>query len=457
MWIATEIADDFDKLRKEDDRILDDVFQGWVDYAVKHEDDPVWYSALRNAAIYTGAGILYGSWKLSSTVASGFLDTLRLGDGVKEGGWGYAQDALRLLVVAGPVLRIGRFGLSKLASVDMFPQVGNCAWVAAAKALRMTGVRHFATLDDLAKAAGAEVESLGGVYGFSGIAETLKSLGAATKPLVPQVQEVTAALKAAVKANPNSSIIFRVFWNMNGQTVGHAMVAARNPVTGAMQILDRSGAVVSKLSELEKFYPNIGSALLETIEPMLAVKNATIATAMELLSKAALVSQTGLQLIEPKSSDEEEALKKRGLDAIIDPGPLINTLGLEVRSVPFRTEQKRRVEVPVRPITLPSDLNLYSSTVCTDQYQMVMNDGMGTVVTSKKCVTESYEYKTYKVRAGDCLTKISKAFYGTPNLWKMIYQANRQLLGPDPHDPKALRVGMVLHIVMSAKREETIE
>ncbi len=48
----------------------------------------------------------------------------------------------------------------------------------------------------------------------------------------------------------------------------------------------------------------------------------------------------------------------------------------------------------------------------------------------------------YTVAAGDNLSAISKKFYGTPNNWKAIYEANKDVI----KDPNVIRPGMVLKI-----------
>jgi nucleoid-associated protein YgaU len=50
--------------------------------------------------------------------------------------------------------------------------------------------------------------------------------------------------------------------------------------------------------------------------------------------------------------------------------------------------------------------------------------------------------KFYVVRKGDTLSKISKMYYGTPNKWYKIYEANRNVLD----DPDMLRPGTKLYI-----------
>jgi len=55
-------------------------------------------------------------------------------------------------------------------------------------------------------------------------------------------------------------------------------------------------------------------------------------------------------------------------------------------------------------------------------------------------------YYTYQVVSGDSLAKIALYAYKDENRWKIIYEANKDLLGPNPHDPRALRAGMELFI-----------
>ncbi len=58
-------------------------------------------------------------------------------------------------------------------------------------------------------------------------------------------------------------------------------------------------------------------------------------------------------------------------------------------------------------------------------------------------VEGSYETQWfYIVRKGDTLSKISKKYYGSPNKWYKIYEANRDLLD----DPDMLKLGMKLRI-----------
>src|SRR5215467_10405434 len=50
--------------------------------------------------------------------------------------------------------------------------------------------------------------------------------------------------------------------------------------------------------------------------------------------------------------------------------------------------------------------------------------------------------RTYKVKSGDTLSKISKEFYGTPQNYMKIFEANRDQLA----DPDKIKVGQELKI-----------
>lgn len=41
--------------------------------------------------------------------------------------------------------------------------------------------------------------------------------------------------------------------------------------------------------------------------------------------------------------------------------------------------------------------------------------------------------KTYTVKKGDCLYNIARQFYGNPNEWKKIYNANKGVIGKNPN------------------------
>ncbi|MDR2480694.1 MAG: LysM peptidoglycan-binding domain-containing protein [Spirochaetaceae bacterium] len=64
----------------------------------------------------------------------------------------------------------------------------------------------------------------------------------------------------------------------------------------------------------------------------------------------------------------------------------------------------------------------------------------------------------YKVRPwdgfGDCFWNIAKHFYGNPNKWRILYEANKDKL-PDPNNPNLIEVGTVIDIPTIAGEDRT--
>jgi hypothetical protein len=263
MWVFTEVADWFDKTRGDTDAIVDQNLQPWV--ASTLYEDHSWY---RNAGVYFAAGTLYALNKFTTTVASGFVDVLRVGDGFKEGGWGYGKDALRLLMFVGPAFRGARYGLSLVKSVDIGGPI--CTWVAAARLLRLTGgwFKVSTKLSDVARNAGIGVEATGRIWPRE-LVPTLRLMGSNAKEVDLLAESgwstvnlfgkgaatTDKALRQVVSANPNGAVMFSVRWTTAaGESVGHTMVAFRDAL-GRFAILDRvGGSAVRSLAKLTGRY-----------------------------------------------------------------------------------------------------------------------------------------------------------------------------------------------------------
>lgn len=65
----------------------------------------------------------------------------------------------------------------------------------------------------------------------------------------------------------------------------------------------------------------------------------------------------------------------------------------------------------------------------------------------------SVSYKSYTVKKGDTLEKISKKFYGTTRKWRRIYDANRDVL----KSPDRLYAGQELRIPSAESSGESID
>lgn len=441
MWIFTQAADWFDKARTDNNKFLDRTFQGWVDYATRHESDHGFWPAIRNGMIYAGTGTLYALNQFSGGVASGFVDTLRIGDGVRAGGWGYGQDALRLISVAGAAARplnalvkVGRLGLANVVAIDPAPGAPICTWVAAAKALVMTGTRHFATVDSIAEVMGYNVPpaQLPPVF-LGALVPAMRIMGASVRKAGALPGAVEDTLLALLKANPESVAPFSVTWSLEGNAanefamvtpgtaVGHTMVAYLN-LFGELRILDRTGKIFGSLAELDRaaypgiinatFYAQSDTAVLMdhvSIVPML--RNGA--------ALAALITAGTTLLAAPDGT------------LVTDTSWLWQALALEVRSVPFRTEARRSLNLPVRVATTKGQVK--TQTFCVPS---VRSSDVASDATADDCTT----LRTYVVQSGDTLFAIAQTAYGNADRWRGIAAVNA--IG----DPTALPVGTMLII-----------
>jgi hypothetical protein len=348
--------------------------------------------------------VVSAGFKFTTTVSKGFLDVLRIGDGVRKGGWGYGEDALRALVVVGPALRGIRMASGLVASVDTNASMGNCAWVAAARGARLSG-RLFASIKDVAKFAGLTLPETGGVETLREVMLPLRMMGADAHMVAPEGKAAFSTMEEVLKAAAQrraGTLTFGVKWLMNGKPVGHALIARWG--AAGVRIIDRSGAVVRTLAELERSYPGIGSAT--PIGEGLFIAN-SIAT--------------------------------RALSTVPS---VLNLLALEVKPA------------IVNPVTLtPASAPAGTATTRSVPQPLMTKKNMGRVTVHTTCIAPNSEspqvcsnYYTYQVIPGDSLAKIARYAYKDESHWQIIYNANKDSLGPNPHDPKALKAGMELFI-----------
>jgi nucleoid-associated protein YgaU len=403
MWIFTEVADWFDNTRENNDKWIDSGLQPWVGSTL-YEDSP-WY---RNVGIYVAAGTLYSLNKFTGAVASGFVDVLRIGDGVQEGGWGYGKDALRLLMFVGPALRGARMATTALipalreagwlttmvTAVDATPRCGNCSWVAATRMLRWSGVKPLAELSDLVKAQGlGGVADTGGAFADE-LLPGLRNLGARAELVTQQIQSMDDLASVAAK-NPTAATMFSVEWNMGGKSVGHSLFAVRN-IFGGLTIIDRSGKAVQSLAELNNLYPGIGSATFYgsaiTVDTSLIVRSiGTLPTLANIVSQ----SVSGYRPDSDLSGTGSQSAATATANAA--PG---GANGTGTKASP-------------RPAQIASGV----LTTTTSQFCFQQNSD-----TAPACVPVTT--KTYKVAAGESLQLISQRVYGNGSYWQQIALAN---------------------------------
>jgi hypothetical protein len=276
MWYFTELADWWDKQREQSEHMLDRFVQR----------NPNQFGIVVSTAAHT-----------SFTLGSGFVDLLRLGDGVSQGGLrGLTQDGLRLVGVASPVGK----GIQLLKSsanttiASLIVDIGGprCSWVASTKAMVQTGNKVngklFSSVDDLAKAVGVPVAQTAGIS-LQAMANNLAKIGAKVSPL----KEISN-LKEVVQMLPkNGSVVMvSVKGVKDGVTVGgHAVYIFYNKF-GKVKIMDRTGeygtlnelAIVYK-AQVDEFIPRAAVTLTNVYAKYMVSQNSAV-LAIEVLAVA---------------------------------------------------------------------------------------------------------------------------------------------------------------------------
>lgn len=355
MRAVSEIADWWDQQHRESKQELD----RFVD------NNPNLFGVLVATAVST-----------SMTVGAGFVDVLRFGEGMAQGGVrGFGKDALRLIGLAGPLGRGAKMlqtaANARLARFIVDPGGGICGWLAGTQALRQTGTRAFAAVDDLARALGKTVADFGGTN---------------MQTLVASLQQVGARLGAIKKVNSLDDVanltsnnggvtIFTVFGKrMEGgvlKSVGHAVYGFRDTL-GRFRILDRGGSagrtpqVFKSLDDLATKYGLQGEWAV---------------------SEAAVMENLFAKFVGSISSAPVLALDVFALAGI-------NQIEHETVAQAFEV------------------------------HKTVMRQG--------KKALERNGARQHVVRQGDWLSKIAKTYYGDMHKWPVIFEANRDVIGKNP-------------------------
>lgn len=304
----SELADWWDGQKQQSEKILTE----WV------QDNPQWWAVG-----------LAGLTQTSMDLGAGMVDVLRFGQGAAEGGWrGYGKDALRLLVLLGPLGRAGG-ALSRLihgSRIRMAVQVGGvdgpCTFQAVNNAMSITaGKNVFITVRDMAKAMGQSVSQLrrtaGGTEYELGawvdeLVPFLQKLGARVKP-VNGLQSVDEVIALAQKESGPVVFAFRAtVRNAAGvnEEILHSIIAMRSPL-GGVRFADYGGRFVKSLHQLlsqwgtpvgkvELFQSGMSAAIINRLHLTgdIAVK----------LAKGAAVVIEGLAAIETVDNGVELAI-----------------------------------------------------------------------------------------------------------------------------------------------------
>ncbi|HMD72079.1 MAG TPA: LysM peptidoglycan-binding domain-containing protein [Bryobacteraceae bacterium] len=319
-------------------------------------------------------------------VGKGTVDVLRFGEGIAEGTvGGVAQDALRALSIAG-ALGKGAKIVKELASRSRMMKLivdpggraaalgggGRCVYVSATQALRQTGQKAFAAVDDLASELGLTLDDLGTSSGAQ-MRMFLTKLKARIGPAlnVKSWNEVERAVP-----HDGSVLSFGVSFSGGG---GHRLYAFRDAL-GRVKIMDRGGKgnlpkVLDTLDDVIKRYGKTGVAkfneafeIKDLFLKFVGPKGfATLA--MEVLATTAGDAEATADLFEGYKQEPEARQKRQPTTIVMDP--------------------------------------IY--------------------IKAGEPVPGGF----YTVKSGDSLSKIAQRAYGDMMKFGVIYMANRETIGPN--------------------------
>jgi nucleoid-associated protein YgaU len=106
---------------------------------------------------------------------------------------------------------------------------------------------------------------------------------------------------------------------------------------------------------------------------------------------------------------------------------------LLIRGVAPSADAKNRVWDQIKRID-----SAYSDLIC----EISLSQQVPATMTAGASASGGQNQRSYTVQAGDTLSKISRQYYGDPNQYQKIFDANRNVLT----DPNAIRPGQVLVI-----------
>ena len=238
----SELADWWDKQRRESEKILDE----WV------QENPQWWAI--GIATATSTAMELGG---------GMVDALRFGEGMAKGDLkGAVQDGMRLLVVVGPAARatgwLGRLMQTQMIKLAVTTKgvTGPCTFTAvnnAATIVSSTAKNYFLTARQAAAALGKSLKGLakeGKKYKLAtwidDLIPFLTKHGVKVKNLgTPKsISDVVAA------ANSNNGVIvFAIEWvDAAGKLHRHSMIAVRTHA--GVRFADYGGKFIKDFSEL---------------------------------------------------------------------------------------------------------------------------------------------------------------------------------------------------------------
>ncbi|MGX5734139.1 peptidoglycan-binding domain-containing protein [Bosea thiooxidans] len=237
----SEYADWWDKQKHETEKILGE----WV------EQNPQWWTV----AVATGV-------QTSMDLGAGFVDVLRFGEGMAQGGLaGVGKDALRLLAILGPLGRAGGM-LSRLIhlqrirlAVQVQGVTGPCTFQAINNVTAIArGKSYFITLKDMAKAVGRPLNTIAkDQFGDSILGAHIKQgldfmVSQGIKVTQLQARSIQGVTQLA-KAQDGVTVFAIRCVTTRGEPIKHSVIAVRDAL-GRVRFADYGGRYHATLEGL---------------------------------------------------------------------------------------------------------------------------------------------------------------------------------------------------------------
>jgi hypothetical protein len=464
MFGLEKIADAWDKFRDEQLRFARSEMQEWVTGVYQRNGENGWFYG---AAVT--AGVADALLTFTTGVTSGFVDTLRLGEGVKEGGWGYGKDALRLLAVLPAVGMVGK--ALRAVPLQLLPAAARtssmaCGFMAPLKASLLSGQRIWVTLGEmravfkpLSKGADIFAKGFAGMpkeLTISGPAKILRSLGVAAETRGTAMQFGTVLETVRETKNP---VVFSAI--RGGKTpLNHVLTAFWHAATGEVRFADQGRWMMTarelatslkgaeKVAEATKGVAAEGRAaaiegLLKTLQvhpEMVVVQGARWATVLEreasglsLALPSVATTTAGELYSDPlvESTLDIPYLSGIAVPMIAVPPPIMDQLVHRIRERQARSGRKGK--------TAPFTYDRQTECAPPNTGNAEMDDFL-----ERRGDLVCHQTDTIKITRYATLSEVALYLYGDANKWPILYDLNKSVIGPRPN--AGVKPGMVLYV-----------
>lgn len=238
-------------------------------------------------------------------MTQGVVDTLRVGNGVRQGGWsGYGHDALRVLnIFDGAGRIIGRVG--RVLRVALQPAgTVTCVWYSFLNALDRTGHYFFISVRDLMNAVGISEAAIISARGTT--PQMFRRLVDHLATLRIQMEELTVPLEsggweALMRfAQIRRRGVFVIGFHYATQAAnavrstaseGHALLVTYSRQHGLI-FQDTTGQIYAGLGALRQAYPD---ATIARSFPLIFIRDSAMVTSSALASGAAQTTRAAAQ------------------------------------------------------------------------------------------------------------------------------------------------------------------